>query len=214
MNIVPIVVTYVDHMGDDLRIANVARVSFDKWSESLSERDTKLISYLAEHNHYTTFTHCVVSLRIKAPIFVARQLVKHQVGLTWNEVSRRYVSSEPEFYMPDVWRSKPEGNIKQGSGAAHPETGVLTKLTEDFVKSSLMMYQSMIEKGFAPEQARMILPLNTMTEWVWTGSLAAFARVCNLRLDPHAQAETADVAQAISVVIAPLFPVAWKELVG
>lgn len=214
MNVVPMLVTYIDHMGDDLRIANVARVSFDKWSEELSERDTKLIGYLAKHNHFTTFTHCVLTLRLKAPIFVARQLVKHQVGLTWNEVSRRYVSHDPEFYLPVHWRAKPEGSIKQGSGGPHPESYYLGELAQQVTENALDLYKGCIEKGFAPEQARMLLPLNTMTEWVWTGSLAAFARVCQLRLDPHAQEETQDIAKLISEIIAPLYPIAWKELMG
>lgn len=216
-------VEYVDHMGSDLSVVNAARVSFAKQSEwefepdkddqvaynkVLSNKDTKLISYLAKHGHWSPFAHNSISLRIKAPIFVARQLVKHQVGLVWNEVSRRYVDDEPEFYFPDVWRGKPE-NAKQGS------SGEIT-LSFDFAGQAtaiaLGAYQHMLDKGVAPEQARMVLPQNTMTEWIWTGSLMAFARVCKQRLDSHAQQETQEVAQMIKEIIEPLFPVSFKAL--
>ena len=214
-------VTLLDTMGSDLTVANAARVSFSKesiWDADdegtlfLKNSDAKLIDYLAKHNHWTPFAHCFAQFRIKAPIFVARQLVKHQVGLVWNEESRRYIDSEPEFYLPAVWRSRPDGSIKQGSGGAHPESGVMHEMAEQVTENSLMLYQGLIEKGFAPEQARMLLPLNAMTEWYWSGSIAAFARVCKLRLDPHAQAETAEIAQGISDALAPKFNVSWKAL--
>lgn len=231
MKIVPMSVEYVDHMGSDLSVVNAARVSFDKqsdWEVSsnakfsgdeeihiLSGKDEKLIAYLAKHNHWSPFAHCSVSFRCKAPIFVARQLVKHQVGLSWNEVSRRYVDSEPEFYFPEEWRGKPV-NAKQGSSKWEQDQGVRDILVEAFgscAKEALSIYLLGIKNGMAPEQARMILPLNTMTEWIWTGSLYAFARVCNQRLDAHAQEETREVAQKISDIIQPLFPVSWKVLV-
>jgi thymidylate synthase (FAD) len=222
-------VTLIDHMGSDLSVVNAARVSFAKeseleWSNEihdylLSHADTKLIDYLATHNHWSPFAHAFATFRIKAPIFVARQLVKHQVGLAWNEVSRRYVDDEPEFFFPETWRGRPEGSIKQGSA------GVITSITSDesvdvdptgvmenAARAALNAYTWALEGSIAPEQARMILPQNMMTEWIWSGSLMAFARVCNLRLDPHAQQETSEVAAQIAVEMAELFPISWKEL--
>ena len=217
-------VTYIDHMGSDLSIVNAARVSFNKESafdenNVLKQSDEKLINYLAKHNHWTPFAHAFVSLRIKAPIFVARQLVKHQVGLAWNEVSRRYVDEPPEFWFPKTWRGKPE-NAKQGSSDKEiTSLGLIGYNNHDpngaaynVAQHALDIYQLMIEAGVAPEQARMVLPLNTMTEWIWSGSLAAFARVCKLRLDPHAQAETHEVAEMIKEIIEPLFSVGFKAM--
>ena len=219
MKIAEMSVEYIDHMGSDLSVVNAARVSFDKESEwdyedgkqencSLSEKDEKLISYLATHNHWSPFAHATISLRIKAPIFVARQLVKHQVGLAWNEVSRRYVDSEPEFWFPKEWRGKPV-NAKQGSD------GVVDLSSFDFegvTNIALQAYTELLSRGAAPEQARILLPQNTMTTWIWTGSLYAFARVCNLRLDSHAQLESQEVAKKISDIVQSLFPVSWNVL--
>ena len=220
----------VDHMGSDLSVVNAARVSFAKESEwehsigitdfsdygdilSLSEKDQKLISYLAKHNHWSPFAHTSLQFRIKAPIFVARQLVKHQVGGVWNEVSRRYVDDEPEFYFPDVWRGKPE-NAKQGSDGEVSLDNENYYCFNESVELSLNVYLGMLEQGVAPEQARMILPQNTMTEWYWTGSLAFFARVCKLRLDSHAQKETQDIAQMINDLIPVEFKHSWKALMN
>jgi thymidylate synthase (FAD) len=175
----------------------------------LKEGDKKLISYLARHKHWTPFAHTTVSLRLKAPIFVARQLGKHQVGLVWNEVSRRYVDSPPEFYLPEVWRERAE-NVKQGS----KEEG----LKEDVVGGTDLnyfckaFYYDLLDSGVCPEQARMVLPQSMMTEWIWTGNLVALANMCKLRLDSHTQKETRDVAQMVNDIIGPLYPVSWKEL--
>lgn len=216
-------VELVDRMGSDLAVVNAARVSFAKesqydWYEDkdgtqeyrLSEKDRKLIGYLALHNHWTPFAHAFLSFRIKAPIFVARQLVKHQVGLAWNEVSRRYVDDEPEFWFPEVWRGKPV-NAKQGSD------GVVEldhKFPQYVARIALAHYQAMLSNGVAPEQARMVLPQNTMTEWIWSGSLAAFARVCKLRLDPHAQLETQEIAKQIDNLVPDEFRYSWSALLG
>jgi len=228
----------VDFMGSDLAVVNAARVSFAKESEwvvtpvgneeswevvaSLSAQDQKLINYLAKHSHWSPFAHNSLTFRIKAPIFVARQLVKHQVGGVWNEVSRRYVDDEPEFYFPEVWRGKPV-NAKQGSSevvlkgdwdhlwiANYDGYNLLDH--EGIVELSLRWYNNAIKQGVAPEQARMILPQNTMTEWWWTGSLMFFARVCKQRLDQHAQAETREVAQMIADSIPQEFTHSWKAL--
>ncbi len=217
-------VELIDSMGSDLSVVNAARVSFAKESDweyaydkhdghgpgTLSEKDQKLISYLAKHGHFTPFCHAFLSFRIKAPIFVARQLVKHQVGLAWNEVSRRYVDDEPEFFFPEVWRGKPV-NAKQGSdGVVDPR---ITCRTEDWVNDLVEHYLYLINEGVAPEQARMVLPQNTMTEWIWSGSLAAFARVCKLRLDPHAQQETQEIAKQINGLVPTEFNYSWKALI-
>ena len=233
MKIAPIKVDLVDHMGTDLTVVNAARVSFDKASfweystvehpefglirdEHLSDADTKLIHYLAKHNHWSPFAHTSIQLRIKAPIFVARQLVKHQVGGVWNEVSRRYVDSEPEFYFPEVWRGRPTDGMKQGSsGEVTHVHGVLVSHGAQYAASTALgMYNQLIDGGVAPEQARMILPQNMMTEWYWTCSLMFFARVCKERLAPGAQAETRDVASLIAREVELLFPVSWNALMG
>ena len=189
-------------------------------SRALPAADVKLIAYLAKHNHWSPFAHTSIQLRIKAPIFVARQLVKHQVGGVWNEVSRRYVDSEPEFYFPEVWRGRPTDGAKQGSSGQVDLQSVKQKHLYSFVppaqaaQQSLLCYNQMLAAGVAPEQARMILPQNLLTEWYWTGSLMFFARVCAQRLDPHAQAETSDVARQIADIVRPLFPVSWLALTG
>lgn len=210
MKIVPQKVEYVDHMGSDLSIVNAARVSFNKVSDILEPNDEKLIKYLAMHNHWTPFAHTSISLRIKCPIFVARQLGKHQVGLVWNEVSRRYVDDEPEFFFPDVWRGRPV-NAKQGSNGI-VEDPMWGQAAQEHIKGCLSWYKGAIASDIAPEQARMVLPQNTMTEFIWTGSLAAFSRIYKLRIDPHAQKEVQDIAVMMDEIINPLFPVGWKVL--
>ena len=184
------------------------------YEEVLSERDAKLINYLAKHNHWSPFAHTSIQLRIKAPIFVARQLVKHQVGGVWNEVSRRYVDSEPEFWFPGEWRGRPEGSMKQGSsGVIHPiSKQTIDAMCKEATGCALSAYGYMIGEGVAPEQARMILPQNMMTEWYWTGSLMFFTRVCRERMAPGAQLETREVAEQIAEIVAPLFPVSWSAL--
>lgn len=221
MKIVPQSVELVDSMGSDLSVVNAARVSFAKESDELIDKDEKLIAYLAKHGHWTPFAHAFLSFRIKSPIFVARQLVKHQVGLAWNEVSRRYVDDEPEFYFPDVWRKRAE-NVKQGSSdeevsdilQIHGAPISVYGAARTASQVALDMYNGMLYIGVAPEQARMVLPQNTMTEWIWSGSLAAFARVCKLRLDPHAQKETQEIAQKINDLVPKSFEHSWKALLA
>ena len=209
-------------MGSDLSVVNAARVSFSKeskleWKEKeysstmyeqvLSDKDKKLIKYLAEHNHWSPFGHASVQLHVKAPVFVARQLVKHQVGLVWNEVSRRYVNNEPEFYIPKVWRKKPEGSIKQGSSEETVEYDIAG--TIEYTKQT---YKNLLKEGIAPEMARMVLPQNMYTEWYWSGTLYAFARVCELRCKDDSQRETRDVAWEIDELAKERFPVSWEAL--
>ena len=201
-------VTLIDKMGSDLSVVNAARVSFAKKKTEFDEKDEKLIKYLAEHDHWSPFGHSSMQFLIKAPIFVARQLVKHQVGLIWNEVSRRYVDDEPEFYIPFIWRSRPE-NKKQGSGDKEIEFDI-TEITQ----VCKVVYKQMLEEDISPEMARMILPQNMMTEWYWSGSLMAFARVCNLRNKEDAQQETRVVTEHIARHLKDHFPVSAKYLMN
>ena len=233
--------TYINHMGNDLTVANAARVSFGKTSEmeddpwgppKLKGKDDNLIRYLANHKHISPFGHCFASFHIKAPIFVARQLVKHKF-LRWNEISRRYVDDKPEFYVPDVWRGR-SADKKQGSSdevvdmlhwiIADPELSIEGHTEYDNVSDNphrwsayvntqaLDLYNAMINSDVAPEQARMVLPQSTMTEWYWSGSLDAFADMCNLRCKSDTQAETRQVAQQIDRKMIELFPVSWDAL--
>ena len=208
-------VTYIDHMGNDLSVVNAARVSFGKTSEmeddawgppKLKDKDAKLIRYLASHKHISPFGHCFASFHIKAPIFVARQLVKHKF-LRWNEISRRYVDDEPEFYEPKDWRGR-SPDKKQGS------EGVVNITLDQELQwnGQLATYKHLLSEGVAPEQARMVLPQSTMTEWYWSGSLDAFADMCNLRCKSDTQAETRVVAQEIDRKMLEIFPVSWDAL--
>ena len=209
--------TYIDHMGDDLSVVNAARVSFGKKSELecidmvkgvyvLSHKDTKLIHYLAKHKHMSPFGHAFASFHVKAPMFVARQLVKHKF-LRWNEISRRYVDDEPEFYMPDVWRGR-SADKKQGS-----EGEVSCPVRPEMLyKDAIESYNTMLEAGICPEQARMVLPQSMMTEWYWSGSLDAFSDMCVLRCASDTQFETRYVAEQISLKMHELFPVSWMAL--
>lgn len=205
-------VELVDKWGDDLRVANVARVSFGKWKQELDDKDIKLIDYLASNEHTSPFRHVGISLRCEAPIFLARQLGKHQVGLAWNEVSRRYVDDDPDFYYPDTWRSRPDGSVKQGSGKAHFLQDYWNYHYDCLVKNCENLYEEMIKEGVAPEQARMILPQSMMTSWIWTGSLQAFYHIYRLRSDPHAQKEAQDFAILINNICEKEFPHAWRAL--
>ena len=204
-------VDLIDSMGTDLTVVNAARVSFDKTSSTLDEKDIKLIKYLAKHNHWSPFSHCFVQFRVKAPIFIARQLAKHQVGLSWNEVSRRYVDSPPEFYEPETWRGKPE-NVKQGSDGEAKSQYFPNLYLGDVTELALNNYDKMIVQGVAPEMARMVLPQNMYTEWYWSGSLYAFSRVCQLRLDKTSQAEVQEIAVKLSAHCWSLFPHSWDAL--
>ena len=226
-----ITVSLIDSMGSDLTTVNAARVSFGKKSQFegrvggpdvLSDRDAKLIKYLAKHKHLSPFGHAFASFHVKAPLFVARQLVKHKF-LRWNEISRRYVDDEPEFYVPDVWRGRSEDK-KQGSDGevdlrevyfrTYSWTDNLSKQLELLEDETGETYQALIKAGVAPEQARMVLPQSTMTEWYWSGSLDAFADMCRLRCKEDTQYETRVVADNISEAMGKLFPVSWDSLMG
>jgi len=202
-----ILVTLIDSMGSDLTIVNAARVSFGKKKDSFDvEKDSKLIRYLARNRHTSPFGHCFASFHVCAPVFVARQLVKHKF-LRWNEISRRYVDDEPEFYQPDEWRGRSADKKQGSSGKVRSNANV-----HYFNEKALQIYKQLIDEGVAPEQARMVLPQSMMTEWYWSGSLDAFADMCNLRCADDTQAETSIVADAIDEEMEELFPIAWKEL--
>ena len=207
-------VNYIDHMGTDLTVCNAARVSFDKHHDLLTSGDEKLIGYLAKHDHWTPFSHCTATFRIKAPIFVARQLFKHKVGLTENEISRRYVDSEPEFYIPEVWRGKAK-NKKQGSSGILSDNEYIGEAVKSIYESAATMYDLLITKaGVAPEQARMVLPQGMFTEWFWTGSMSAWARICKLRISDDAQVESKGIAKMIDKECVKLWPISWSALRG
>lgn len=236
--------TLVDHMGDDITVVNAARVSFNKESDwqykevkidcdsnfvstygpglGLSEKDNKLLTYLAKHGHWTPFAHPQVMLHLKMPLFVARQIDKHQVGFVVNEISRRYVDYEPEFFEPEVWRKKAD-NKKQGS------TDERVRLFEtnyfdnrywtgpddeysDFLYTVKNLYKDMLAGGICPEQARMILPQSMYTEQYKTGSLYGWFNLCKLRTSPDAQKETQELALQIEEILLKLYPYSWKAL--
>jgi len=210
-------VTYVNHMGSDISVVNAARVSFGKSSEmvcvdhvkgkyKLKDNDEKLIHYLAKHQHKSPFNHAFATFHVKAPIFVARQLQKHEY-MPWNEISRRYVDSEPELYVPDVWRGRSEDKKQGSDGVVYPKTDT------DFIGyTCLRVYKELLDEGVCPEQARIVLPQSMYTEWYWSGSLYAFAKMCNLRLKEDTQKETKEIALQINEKMLELFPVSWKAL--
>jgi len=220
-------------MGSDLTVVNSARVSFDKESEwevnhsvrkELSSKDAALIRYLAKHNHFTPFTHCMVTLRETVPIFVARQRFKHTIGFSYNEISRRYVDDTPEFYLPDLWRFKAD-NVKQGSHYTgltsqevngklrdKEEANGLILSPEEIYDDCLKTYKQLLSIGVCAEQARMVLPQSMYTSYYVTGSLSAFARAYKLRIDKHAQKEIQELAESWNNIIKDLYPVSWKAL--
>lgn len=207
-------VTLINSMGNDQTVVDAARVSFAKTADNYTEaQNEKLIQYLARHNHWTPFGHAQATFHIEAPIFVARQLVKHQVGLVWNEVSRRYVDDSPRFFSPSSWRPRSEDK-KQGSDKHDiiADMRQAWKVYESAIHNISKTYGILLEMGVAPEQARMVLPQSMMTEWYWTGSLAAWSRVCRLRVSDDAQAETERIALDISREMRQLFPVSWTAL--
>lgn len=207
-------VELLEVFGNDLTVVNAARVSFAKESAEFTGADAKLINYLASHNHNSPFFHPQIRFRLKMPIFVAREWFRHQIGFARNEVSRRYVSTAPEFWIPsieDVREKDPK--VKQGSKDTPIDNSEqMHKIIENHMKMSGDLYQALLANNVAPEIARCILPQSMMTEFVETGSLAAYARLYGLRTDPSAQKEIRTYAGKIGELIEPFFPVAWKAL--
>lgn len=206
-------VDYISHMGNDNSIVDAARVSFAKHSSNYTkEQNDKLIKYLAKHDHFTPFCHTAITLRVKAPIPIRTQCFKHKVGLVENEESRRYISTEPELYIPESFRTRPDGSIKQGSGEEHEYSDFYTRMYVETCEKAIDTYMNMLNGGIAPEQARLVLPQGVMVNWVWTGNLYAFANFVKKRSDVNAQYEVSLVADEVAKIIQPLYPVAWDAL--
>lgn len=206
-------VELLDTFGSDLTVVNAARVSFNKESTEFSEKDAKLVTYLAKHNHVTPFFHPQIQMRIKMPIFVAREWFRHQIGFARNEVSRRYVDYEPEFYIPEICRER-DPKLKQGSkDESVRDNALCVSAMKEITEKACFMYTALMKEGVCPEQARMVLPQSMYTEFIETGSLAAYARLCNLRLDLSAQKEIREYAEAVVKLLEPKFPVSWKALI-
>lgn len=206
-------VELLETFGSDLTVVNAARVSFNKESTDFSERDAKLVTYLARHNHISPFFHPQIRMRLKMPLFVAREWFRHTIGFARNEVSRRYVDDDPDFFIPEICRER-DPKLKQGSkGEAVKDNAVCVTAIKEATDKSLHIYKALMEQGVCPEQARMVLPQSMYTEFIETASLAAYARLCNLRLDPGAQKEIRDFADAVVRLLEPKFPVSWKALI-
>ena len=206
----------VDHMGNDQSVVNAARVSFENADDETrtAAQDAGLINYLAKHNHWTPFAHTAITFKMKAPIPIRTQCFKHKQGFVENEESRRYISSTPEYYVP-TFRNSVE-NKKQGSGEdlSEGDQTAAQWVYSRWMETAIEMYEEALAHGICEEQARLYLPQGCMVNWVWTGSLAAYARFCKQRLDPHAQKEIQELAVLVSEQIAKLYPVSWKALTG
>lgn len=207
-------VEVLETFGNDLTVVNAARVSFAKESTEFSEKDAKLVTFLAKHNHVSPFFHPQIRMRLKMPIFLAREWFRHTVGFARNEVSRRYVDDDPEFFVPEVCRAR-DPKLKQGSKQESvTDNTMCVKTIHEITDQAFHIYKGLLEAGVCPEQARMILPQSMYTEFIETASLAAYARLCNLRLDPGAQKEIREYADAVVKLLEPKFPVSWKALVA
>lgn len=211
-------IDYMCHMGDDLLVVNAARTSFSKESFKLTDKDAGLIAFLARERHLLPFRHPQVTLRCKAPLFVARQLGKHQVGMSWSEESRRYIKTDPEFYWPAKWR-KAADNVKQGSSdeeikdySSLWQFDSIEQDIDSFLDESLTFYNHLLASGLAPELARMVLPQAVEISWVWTGSLLSWVHMVKERTHPTAQRETQEFARMVEEIVAPLYPVSWEAL--
>ena len=208
-------VELLDSMGDDLAVVQAARVSFAKDAEQFDEqRDPKLINYLATHSHWTPFAHTALKFRVAAPVPIRTQCFKHKIGMVENEESRRYISTTPEIFVPDFFREKPEGSIKQGSGKMHTNSTYWKEVYKARTQEAINAYIGMLEDGVCPEQARFVLPQGAIVNWIWTGNLVSFANFYLKRTDPTAQKEVKMVAELIGEEVKKLFPVSWKALVG
>ena len=207
-------VELLDYMGSDIAVVQAARVSFAKDADSEFDnvKDGKLINYLAKHDHWTPFAHTALKFRVAAPVPIRTQCFKHKQGLVENEESRRYISSTPEIFIPDFFRSKPEASIKQGSGDIHPLSDKWLEVYQEMTTDSVNAYLQMLEDGVCPEQARFILPQGAIVNWIWTGNLVSFANFFNKRTDPNAQKEVQVVAELVGKEVAKIFPVSWSAL--
>lgn len=210
----PCNVELLETFGNDLTVVNAARVSLGKHATEFTEKDAKLVKYLVNHEHTSPFFHPQARFRLKMPIWMAREWFRHTIGFARNEVSRRYVDEPPTFHAPSSIRTRAP-NKKQGSGdETHPKSDILLDDIYYHCKASLVKYMDYIEQGVPPEQARMVLPQNMMTEFIETGSLAAYARLCKLRMGEDAQEEIREVAQMVSTQLEKMFPVSWAALIA
>lgn len=209
-------VELLDYMGADVGVVQAARVSFAKDADSEFDnvKDGKLINYLAKHDHWTPFAHTALKFRVAAPVPIRTQCFKHKVGMVENEESRRYISSTPEIFIPEFFRSKPEGSIKQGSADKHPYDIEWKTRYQAVTKSALEAYEDMLADGVCPEQARFVLPQGAIVNWIWTGNLVSFANFYNKRIDTNAQREVQVVAELVGKEVEKIFPVSWKALTG
>lgn len=208
-------VELLDHMGDDLAVVQAARVSFAKDAERFDEiRDSKLINYLATHDHWTPFAHTALKFRVAAPVPIRTQCFKHKIGMVENEESRRYISSTPDIFIPEFFRSKPEGSIKQGSADKHSDSDFWINEYKEVTAKAVDLYLDMLADGVCPEQARFVLPQGAIVNWIWTGNLVSFANFFLKRTDPTAQKEVKMVAELVGKEVENIFPVSWKALVG
>lgn len=205
-------VELIDSAGGDLSVVNSARVSFNKEQDEIEPNDHRLITYLAKHRHDTPFRHNFIQLRCEVPLFLARQLAKHQSGLTWNEESRRYIDYLPDFYIPEGWRKRPDKSIKQGSEGRHHFSPRISREYEMHLKKCSEFYEDLLDEGVAPEMARMVLPQSMMVNFIWSGNLLAFYHVWNLRSGEGAQDEAKEFAELLKQAIEPEFPIAWSAL--
>jgi thymidylate synthase (FAD) len=207
-------VELLETFGSDLTVVNAARVSLGKHVEEFTEKDAKLIKYLADHDHVSPFFHPQARFRIKMPIWMAREWFRHTIGFARNEVSRRYVDEPPTFYLPSELRTRAP-NKKQGSNDdVHPQNQYVHTVMKEQIEDSVDTYQLLLLQGVCPEQARMVLPQGMMTEFIETGSLAGYARLCKLRMGPDAQKEIQDVASKISDCLKSVFPASWSVLIS
>ena len=206
-------VEYLDHMGDDLAVVNAARVSYAKHHDIFWEEDEALIRYLANHDHWTPFSHTAIKLRVGAPVPIRTQCFKHKIGMVENEESRRYIKTTPEIYLPEEWRRGPEeGQSKQGSGGVHPNSNEVKGIVAEHNDQSLRLYNKLIATGICPEQARFVLPQGAIVNWIWTGNLVSLANFYKKRTHHEAQKEIQELAYKVGEIVEPLFPVSWKEL--
>ena len=209
-------VEYIDHMGNDASVVRAARVSFSADNTEFDAvKDVGLINYLANHNHWTPFAHTSITLRMTAPVPIRTQCFKHKVGFSENEESRRYISTPPKFYTPTQFRKAPEGSVKQGSGENMHR--IANRYWSNSLKTVYNMcldaYDTALSGGMCPEQARFLLPQGMEVSWYWTGSIAAYARFCKQRSDPHAQKEIQELAQEVSKILEVYYPISWKALI-
>jgi thymidylate synthase (FAD) len=207
-------VEVIETFGSDLTVVNAARVSFEKESNELVKQDIGLINYLAKHDHISPFFHPQIRLRVKMPIFIAREWFRHTIGFARNEISRRYVDSPPSIWIPESFRER-DINLKQGSKPTQVQDSSTANLVYgESVESCLKTYNKLLELNVAPEIARSILPQGMYTEFIETGSLAAYVRLCNLRMDSHAQREIQEYANAVATLVEPHFPHSWKAMMN